>query len=122
MRIIEPGHIYVPDNYDSITTHGNVPLRFFKRVGDNFPFNEGKPHGGTNCQDIIRVLIDRVKYLNMQKEHPNNEKIISRLRHALWLFEDRHARLHERILKHSDYLIEEVPTCPKCGHIECQEH
>jgi hypothetical protein len=118
MRILDSGHTYVLDSLDGKRKN---TLSFVKREGPGFPGNVGH-HAGTNCQEVLRALIDRVKYLEWQIPHRNNETILNRLEQALWLFEDRAAKRHGRELRAEFAGIELLPTCPKCGHIECEAH
>ena len=115
MKITDAGHCYIVEALD-----GGEPqrIRFMKREGDNFPFNEGS-YGGTNCQEILRVLIDRSEYLYKQKPCAETEMIIANLRSALLLFELRAARYHNRHLGlvSTDELMS--GTCKQCGHIGC---
>jgi hypothetical protein len=116
MRVITPGHHYLLDVYDG---RGSMGLRFMKRVGEGYPGNTGSPHEGTNCQEVLRALIDRVQYLHSQSPCEENEEIRSHLRTALLLFEERAARIRgdTSLRDRSNYLIEAEPTCKVCGHI-----
>ncbi len=116
MKVIDPGHSYEPQEYDGETTE-NV-IVFMKREGQGYPGNIGH-HAGTNCQEIIRILIDRVKYLDRQIPHEQNEQILRGLRRALFGFELRAAERHGRTLIYPLAPIENIPTCKKCGHIQC---
>ena len=120
MKVIEPGHMYEVSIFDGPQNYWNK-IRFFKRVGEGYPGNELPPHDGTNCQEILRVLINRVKYLNKQIPCGENSMIISLLRMCLYLFEQRAARRHGRELVSPVQLIENMPFCETCGHIECKE-
>lgn len=116
MRVLDDGHAYSVDNYD-----GDWPqtLVFVKREGSGYPFNVGH-HAGTNCQEVLRVLIDRVEYLQKQIPCAANESILQHLRLALRDFELRAAQRHNRALP-IFWIgeIENVPTCSECGHIGC---
>jgi len=115
MKITDAGHCYIAEGLD-----GGEPqrIRFVKREGDNFPFNDGS-YGGTNCQEILRILIDRCEFLYKQKPCAETECIIANLRSALLLFELRAARRHDRQLElvSTDQLMSD--TCKICGHIGC---
>lgn len=126
MRVIEPGHTYQLTCFDGFE---NLFLTFMKREGINYPGNMGA-HPGTNCQEVLRALIDRVKGLTGQAEQmedmlsvQDNEVILTYLRLALLRFEKRAARRHGRILPAAILddraNIEHAPTCEKCGHIGC---
>lgn len=117
MKIIEAGHIYDADVFDGQTKQ---IITFMKRVGSGYPGNRGEPHAGTNCQELIRILIDRVKYLDNQIPHEQNQRILRGLRRALAGFELRAAERHNRQLQHPLAPIEDIPSCKKCGHIQCE--
>lgn len=129
MRVIVPGHVYHCEIYD-IPPQTMAPIiwiGFMRRIGPNYPGNAELGEGtssGTNCQEVIRVLIDRCKYLEQQKPCRETRLIIRLLRSALWLFEVRAKRLKKGTLPRSLNLrhIEEIPTCSTCGHIYCKEH
>lgn len=117
MKVIDQGHHYdlaIYDEDDRTTQH----LLFMKREGPGYPFNVGH-HAGTNCQEVIRALIDRVKYLERQIECPENAVILAGLRSALLAFEIRAARRHGRELPGLPIEVENMPTCDVCGHIGC---
>lgn len=120
MEIIETGHQYLLDGLDG----GDAQiLTFMKRVGEGFPFNHGKPHGGTNCQEVLRALIDRTRYLQSQKPCAETEAIIASLQTALLLFELRAARLHKHTLSLVDLMeCVRLKPCSVCGHINCEVH
>lgn len=115
MKVVDAGHEYLLDSYDG---GDPVLLTFVKREGGGYPFNVGH-YPGTNCQEAIRALIDRVKYLQKQIPCDENRFVIDYLRRALWQFEIRAARRHGRSLEFEQPEIELVPTCAGCGHIGC---
>lgn len=120
MRCLDPGHSYSVDVYDAAQP-AEAFLVFMKREGNSYPFNVGH-YSGTNCQEVIRVLIDRVKYLQKQIPCPENGVIIDHLRGALRAFEYRAARRHARRLGNLPADIESVRVCSQCGHIGCEVH
>lgn len=116
MKILDAGHQYSLDCLD-----GNIEqiITFVKRNGDNFPFNYDS-NSGTNCQEVLRALIDRTEYLQNQKPCAETEAIIGNLRTALLLFELRAASNHDRKLKlYSTQDLMSGTVCKKCGHIGC---
>ena len=118
MKVLDPGHSYRLDNLDGF---GTQMLDFVKRVGEDYPGNGELPYSGTNCQEVLRVLIDRCIYLSNQKGCAETTSIIHLLRSALLLFELRAARQHNRHLHLGHlYRIENVETCSTCGHIQCE--
>lgn len=128
MKVVDPGHKYalnlLDDEYDL-----KFLLTFVKREGENYPGNVGH-YSGVNIQEVLRALIDRVKYLNNQIKDKRNYVVIDCLRESLWALECRAAERHNRfdrfITDFEMLLIETYPTCNKCGHIgcngECHEH
>jgi hypothetical protein len=116
MRVIDPGH-----EYELTALDGGGPQRlvFVKRVGPNYPGN-GDARPGLLTQEVIRALIDRCLYMNNQGSCVETDGIIADLRSALYRFEVRAARCrgHAIELPTIDG-IERIPTCPKCGHIQC---
>ena len=120
MKVIDPGHHFQVDSYD-----GGKPqdIIFMKRVGKGYPANEPPAHSGTNCQELMRVVLDRTRYLNEQYKHKNNEAIIRKAQEILWLFEDRAAERHN--IDQFDFRpddIEYKPHCLVCGHVVCHGH
>lgn len=133
MKVIDPGHIYelawldglpyLLTTGDSLTDktayqQGSNTLVFVKREGDKFPGNIGH-HAGTNIQEVLRALMDRLKYLDNQIHDERNNVCIEYLRRTIWLLEDRAAERHGREFDYFPNNIELEPTCNKCGHIGC---
>lgn len=116
MKVIDPGHEYLIEALD-----GGEPqtIRFVKRAGPNYPGNID-PHGGPITQEYLRAILDRCVYMNNQGSCAETDMIIAGLRIALMGFEARAARCRGTAidLAHlSD--IDSAPTCPTCGHIQC---
>jgi hypothetical protein len=118
MKVLDPGHKYELNNLDG---NAKTLLVFVKREGENYPGNIGH-YQGTNLQEVIRALIDRLKYLNNQIPDESNLACIIKLRDCIWLLEDRAARRHNRDFDYYPSNIEFELTCPKCGHIGCNQH
>jgi hypothetical protein len=125
MRVIDPGHYYQITSYypdpNKQVYWRDQEISFVKKIGENFPGNTGTAYPGTNCQELIRVLIDRVEYLNNQKPARENHKILYHLFEALAWFEIRAAHL-----KGTDFYLESgfetVEPCKICGHIFDHTH
>lgn len=116
MKVIEPGHIYTLNRLDG---EGVESLVFVKREGEKYPGNVGH-HTGTNMQEVLRALIDRVQYVNKQIPHWRNMQVIGALRDALRQLETRAAERHGRRLQYKGPNWEKQETCSQCGHIECK--
>ena len=100
-------------------------LRFVKR------FDLGRPwrfpgnmngHAGTTLQGVLRVLIDRVLYLQNQIWAIENVLLLFLLRCSLWCLEFRAARRHGRSYWHGITFASTAPMCPKCGHTVCEHN
>lgn len=125
MKVLDEGHDYLLENYDG---SGTQRLTFMKREGPGYPFNVGY-YPGTNCQEVLRVLLNREKYLNKQIPCDDNLRIIAHLRRSFLEFERRGAIRHGDIELYplqlwdvDDVPVENIPHCQVCGHIRCFGH
>jgi hypothetical protein len=116
MKILDAGHEYELDVYDGDQYTAYQTITFMKREGEGFPFNNSF-YPGTNCQEVLRVLIDRCEYLQKQKPCLETESIIGMLKTSLMLFEIRAARLHKLSINLDYNTLND--TCKECGHIVC---
>lgn len=121
MEVLDPGHAYSLTIYDNeITQRGPMYLHFMKRKGSGYPGNKTS-YPGTNCQEVIRVLMDRIKYLDKQIPHNNNLMMLNNLMDCLYLLEQRAAERHDlNLIGIPLSTIDTCPTCPICGHIRCK--
>ncbi len=117
MKIYDSGHDYLAQGVGGVAPQR---ITFVKNRGDKYPGNNGEPHGGLLCQELIRILIDRTAYLNAQGPCAETEHALAALRQALAWYEVRAARCRGDVidLPHADAL-ERSPTCPVCGHSHC---
>lgn len=118
MKIIDPGHEYIIEALD-----GGEPqtMRFVKRVGINYPGNTDA-YGGPITQEYLRAIIHRCVYIQSQRSCAETAVIINSLRTALLAFEVRAARCRGAAIELPTLEgIEEIPTCPICGHIQCDQ-
>lgn len=123
MKILDPGHSYematLDDELDRFW-----PILFVKREGENYPGNEGH-HAGVNCQELLRVCIDRIKYLDNQIPDLHNRTVLGLLRGAIFELEERACDRHGYHMPF-DFtaeavdVIEDMPVCKTCGHIICK--
>lgn len=116
MRVFDPGHVYLLEQLDG---DEHEVLHFVKRQGEAYPGNVGH-HPGTTTQEVLRVLIDRTKYVQAQLPCAANVHLLANLRHSIWVLERRAAERHGRELQCSWHEIELMPTCARCGHLECE--
>lgn len=124
MQVLDPGHCYTVTVYrakeNGLPTGTHDMISFMKRTGPGYPGNGDLRINGTNCQEVLRVLIDRLKYLNAQEHCWHNIVCITLLRRVLWLFERRAAKRHGKLgFKWPARGIENVTACQVCGHILC---
>lgn len=108
MKVLDPGHSYQLDNIRNHEVEAFNKLYFYKDPDIN---DVGQR--GTNCQEVLRVLIDRVEYLDRQEPHPMNVTILQDLRSALAGFESRH--LYQ--LAKKGRRLEHVPIDSLTGHM-----
>lgn len=117
MKVLDPGHRYELDQFDG---NGSNILQFMKRQGPGYPGNIGTSPG-TNIQETLRVLIDRIIYLNDQMQDFRDISIVALLRDSLWLLEERAAERHNLTLPQRWIQVEKMPTCKHCGHVVCHD-
>jgi hypothetical protein len=119
LKPLDFGHTYRLDSYDG---DSDQVLQFMKREGENYPGNVGS-YPGTNMQEVIRVLIDRLKYVDNQKPHYTNILVIQLLRNCLYLLELRtKQRRMQSLFIEAFATIENLDTCSICGHVQCTKH
>jgi hypothetical protein len=106
MKVIDPGHVYHVNNYDG---DGSQEITFVKR------FRNTDNHEGTINQELLRVLIDRVQFLDAEAPWEGNKDILHHLRMALVLHESR--ALFRKVAK-GEFLPELVDTNDKDGHFK----
>ncbi|MBY3543703.1 hypothetical protein HFN71_28895 [Rhizobium laguerreae] len=107
MNSIYPGHKYQLSNLDG---DGVQTLQFVQRA----PLHE--PQQGVTNQEVIRAIIDRVKFLDGEVPWEGNALIIYHLRMAIALHEARAVFRH--IEKH-DFAIE-FCALDDDGHLRLQ--
>lgn len=116
MKIIDPGHKYIPDSLD-----GNFiqEITFVKRYGDKYPGNTNC-YPGTTIQELCRIGIDRLTYVDAQKPSEETQQSKQYFRTIIFKLEKRAARLHNRQINPRLVGIEFEKCCKKCGHIQHQ--
>jgi hypothetical protein len=91
MKILAPGHKYELEN---VGGEGVQQIQFIEKVksGDDLKIVQN----GTTTEEVISILIDRIKFLQVQLPCDENEVVISNLEGALTELqkrtEDRQAR------------------------------
>lgn len=126
-EVLNPGHKYRLGVLDG--AHEQI-LQFVKRWDwdhpEKFPGNDVTPprkFPGTTLQCVIRVLLDRIDYLQNQVPCLENDLIKANLRTCLVLLEKRAARRHgldEELITYTNAY--EGVLCPECGHVLCQHN
>src|SRR4051794_17180616 len=97
MKVLIAGHLYELSHLDG---DGAQRLQFVDR-------NHGQDAEGTFNQEVLRVLIDRVKFLDAEVAWEGNEQILHHLRMALVLHE---ARALYRKVEKGKLLPESLPV------------
>jgi len=136
MKIIDPGHVYdlnwldgKPNDYGDAEIFAQEKidpqnrLTFVKRKGPKYPGNTDA-HLGTTMQEVLRAVIDRLKYVNKQEPHGSNDVTLKHLRSAIYSLELRAALRAGRDAAPLGHYscIERAATCSTCGHINCSGH
>lgn len=116
MQIIDPGHEYL---LDGVGRAPPQPIVFVKNEGAKYPGNFGF-HGGVLTQELLRVCIDRTKYLNAQGSCMETEHALAAMQQALGWYEVRAARCRGSYIEepHADAL-DAAAVCAVCGHSQC---
>ncbi len=113
MTVLDKGHMYWVSPIDG--DRGQT-IQFVKRLGSTYPGNGAPAYAGTNCQELCRVLIDRLQYLDDQIHCWVNPLCICALRWVINLLEFRAARRHQRRFRWVR-AVERLPFDPVDGHI-----
>lgn len=116
MKILDPGHAYELSLLDAFNKEPQIILTFVKREGIKFPGNIGH-YAGTNLQEVLRALVDRIKYLDNQIPHWTNKLNVMLLRAVLNFLEYRAAKRHYRKFKWT-WQIEKCNFDSRDGHIK----
>jgi hypothetical protein len=117
MKVLDPGHCYEMDELDKDDNLTAV-LQFVKREGKKYPGNIGH-YPGVTSQEVLRVLIDRAKYVNAQVPDIRNLEVIKSLRTALVQLEYRARDRAGVEWINPSHEPELLPFCSTCGHIWC---
>lgn len=120
MTELDAGHTYTVKVLDGLPGQTDV-IQFVKREGDKYPGNKGH-HCGTTMQEVLRACICRAMYVNNQIPCKETENAINAMMEAVWLFEIRAARVHNRqFVGGADQAVFGL-ACDTCGHVQCKEH
>ena len=120
MKVLDSGHRY---SLASLDGDFSQVLQFVKRNDppEKYPGN-ANAYPGTTCQEVLRALLERVRYLRGQIPCVEDDLIISSLQNALFLFELRANRAKGRsIVAGTLEQFELYPICAVCGHTQCCE-
>jgi hypothetical protein len=117
MKVVDPGHEYLLDGVG--VDNNSQRIIFVKNEGDKYPGNVGW-HGGVITQELLRVCIDRTKYLNNQGSCMETEMALSAMRQALAWYEVRASRCRGTYIEgdHID-ILDKAEVCSVCGHNQC---
>jgi hypothetical protein len=96
MIVLSSGHKYELENFEDKQQRGQI-LQFIEKV----PVQEGSAdmatvHDGTTTEEVLKVLIDRLKELNAKFSCIENDIAISTLETTLTVLEMRTANRKKR--------------------------
>lgn len=111
MEVIFSGHRYILDSLDEKFIDSSEPSQVIQFVDRG----HGHDTAGVTCQEVIRVLIDRVKFLEDELHWDRNKEILYHLRKSLLLFE---IRAMERKFDKGEIEPEKIVINQKDGHFE----
>lgn len=88
MRILTPGHKYIAHNFEQ--KENGQTIQFIEKE----PISEGSKelvtvNDGTTNEDVLEVLIDRIKFLNGKFPCRENSIVLTHLETALLWLEKR---------------------------------
>lgn len=74
-------------------------------------------------QDVLRVILDRARYVNNQIKSVKTEEAINCIEMAIYRFEERAAIRHKRSAAFYEISFSGIVNgdgkCVKCGHVGC---
>jgi hypothetical protein len=123
-QIVDPGHVYMMPELgvlrrDPHDVSRYQEMRFLKRSGGAIQYEE--EWDGLQAQTVIRVLIDRTRYLYDVLPCRESLRAIRYLQNALWEYEARAFRRKIQSLNREQPAHEEDIPIP-FGPMECETH
>lgn len=89
MKVLVPGHLYVLENFEHPEKEGQV-VQFIEKVPVSLNSKELKTvNDGTTNEELLKVEIDRLRYLNIKFPCRENAIAITKLEEALMWLEKR---------------------------------
>lgn len=83
MKVLEAGHVYELETYENKTP---LTLMFISKKGKEIV------HDGVTNEELLDVLIDRMKWLDNRLPSPENQSVIEHLELSLELLKFRTAQ------------------------------
>lgn len=101
MRVIEPGHKYeleyFVDEKDLIRSHGHDTIQFIHKTPyPDHPEKLMKVMDGTTNEEVLLMLIDRMRFLNASLPSRQSSIALTKLEEALMWLENRTAERKNR--------------------------
>ena|SRR3990167_2465661 len=92
MKVIEEGHVYELEDMEGADhTEDGQTLTFIKKVYQESTGELATIHNGTTNEEVLRVLIDRIKFLQAKMPCRENAIVITKLEECLMWLEKRTA-------------------------------
>src|ERR1051325_1961300 len=86
MKVLTPGHRYELENFEAKQSHGQI-IQFIQKEPRDGTF--ATVHDGPMNEEVLRVLIDRLNFLNQKAPCRENSIAITKLQEALFWLEHR---------------------------------
>lgn len=92
MKVLKSGHYYELANFEADLPELNQRLQFIEKVQTELnPTKLVTVNDGTTNEEVLRVLIDRMQYLQSKFACRENALVITKLEEALMWLEKRTA-------------------------------
>jgi hypothetical protein len=88
MKVLEPGHRYEVANFENKDAAGQV-IQFIEKEAIAGSSQLRTVHDGTTNEEVLRVLIDRLRFLGAKLTSRENSIAVTKLEEALMWLEKR---------------------------------
>lgn len=98
MKVLTTGHRYEVENFEKLTETGQIIQFIEKQPAQDDPEILETVNDGTTNEELIEVLIDRLRFLNSKFPCRENSMALTKLDEALlWLNKRTQDRIKRRV-------------------------